>query len=124
MTGEIIDTWCHLSGVMGGPEAVAGSAHHACALWCAAGGIPVGLRAEDGTVYMILKWPGAEKLAGGPAILEVQSHEVTAEGVLHERDGMRYLLVSEVVSDAGITRRNHDEFGVVPGFAIPEEAKP
>ena len=29
--GEIIDTWCYYSGVMGGPDAVVGSAHHTCA---------------------------------------------------------------------------------------------
>ena len=50
VTGEIIDTWCYYSSVMGGPDAVVGSAHHTCALWCSAGGIPVGLLAEDGTV--------------------------------------------------------------------------
>ncbi|MGA9252896.1 MAG: hypothetical protein WBV71_10680, partial [Roseobacter sp.] len=33
VTGEIIDTWCYYSGVMGGPDAVVGSAHHTCALW-------------------------------------------------------------------------------------------
>ena len=35
VTGEMIDTWCYLSGVMGGAEAVVGTAHHACAMWCA-----------------------------------------------------------------------------------------
>ena len=35
--GEIIDTWCYFSGVMGAPESVVGSAHHTCAIWCAAG---------------------------------------------------------------------------------------
>lgn len=59
--GEIIDTWCYFSGVMGGPEAVVGSAHHTCALWCSAGGIPVGLLAPDGTVYMVLKLPGTDR---------------------------------------------------------------
>ena len=39
--GEIIDTWCYISEIMGGSEAVLGSAHHQCAVWCAAGGIPV-----------------------------------------------------------------------------------
>ena len=48
VTGEIIDTWCYYSGVMGGPDSVVGSAHHTCALWCSAGGIPVGLLGEDG----------------------------------------------------------------------------
>ena len=47
VTGEAIDTWCYFSGVMGGADAVVGSAHHTCALWCAAGGIPVGLLAEE-----------------------------------------------------------------------------
>ncbi|MFL4468445.1 hypothetical protein ACERZ8_00635 [Tateyamaria armeniaca] len=37
VTGEIIDTWCYYSGVMGSPDAVVGSAHHTCALWCSAG---------------------------------------------------------------------------------------
>ena len=37
VTGEVIDTWCYFSGVMGGPEAVVGSSHHTCALWCASG---------------------------------------------------------------------------------------
>ena len=47
--GEVIDTWCYFSGVMGGEDAVIGSAHHTCALWCAAGGIPVGVRTEVGS---------------------------------------------------------------------------
>ena len=40
VTGEIMDTWCYYSGVMGGRDAVVGSSHHTCAVWCAAGGIP------------------------------------------------------------------------------------
>ncbi|HUF56054.1 MAG TPA: hypothetical protein VMM55_05770 [Thermohalobaculum sp.] len=49
VTGEMIDTWCYFSGVMGGPDAVVGTAHHTCAVWCAAGGIPVGLLTDDAT---------------------------------------------------------------------------
>ena len=118
VTGEVIDTWCYFSGVMGGPEAVTGSAHHTCALWCAAGGIPVGLLAEDGTVYMVLKWEGNANVAGD-TLLSVQSHEITADGIVHERDGIKYIIVEKVVSDAGITNLNHDDLGVTPGFAIP-----
>ncbi|RMH46131.1 MAG: hypothetical protein D6686_15895 [Alphaproteobacteria bacterium] len=120
VTGEAIDTWCYFSGVMGGPDAVVGSAHHTCALWCAAGGIPVGLLADDGTVYMVLKLPGADDAAGGRGFLAVASHRLTASGMLHERDGIRYIIISEVIEDHGITRRNHEDFGVVPPFAIPE----
>ena len=117
--GEVIDTWCYFSGVMGSPEAVVGSAHHTCALWCAAGGIPVGLLAEDGTVYMVLKWEGNGDVAGD-TLLSVQSHEITADGILHKRDGVNYLIVEKVVADAGITNQNHEDFGVIPGFAIPK----
>lgn len=117
--GEVIDTWCYFSGVMGGPDAVVGSAHHTCALWCAAGGIPVGVLAEDGTVYMVLKWEGNGDVAGD-TLLSVQSHEITADGILHKRDGVNYLIVEKVVADAGITNQNHEDFGVVPGFAIPK----
>ena len=117
--GEIIDTWCYFSGVMGAPESVVGSAHHTCAIWCAAGGIPVGVLAEDGTVYMVLKWQGNGDVTGG-TLLSVQSQEITADGILHKRDGVNYLIVENVVADAGITNLSHEEFGVTPGFAIPK----
>lgn len=124
VSGEMIDSWCYLSGVMGGPEAVTGSAHHTCALWCAAGGIPVGLLGEDGQVYMILQWQGDDDVAGGDAILDVQSDKLVATGRLHERDGMSYIIVSQVVDNTGITNLSHADYGVTPGFAIPEpEAK-
>ncbi len=33
ITGEVIDTWCYITEIMYGE----GTAHHQCALWCAAG---------------------------------------------------------------------------------------
>jgi len=119
VTGEVIDAWCYFSGVMGGPEAAVGSAHHTCALWCAAGGIPVGLLTEDGTVYMLLSFEGADPV-GNEALMDVQSHEITVEGTAYGRDGLNYLVVDRVVADAGITNLNHEDFGPVPPFAIPE----
>ena len=119
--GEIIDTWCYLSGVMGGPDAVVGTAHHTCALWCAAGGIPVGVRAEDGTVYMVLKIKGEDPLAQTDTILEIQSNTILAKGAHYVRDGVNYLVVEKVVSNEGITNKNHEDYGPVPGFAVPEK---
>ncbi len=121
--GEIIDTWCYYSGVMGGPDAVVGTAHHTCALWCSAGGIPVGLLGEDGEVYMVLKIEGDDQSASGDTQLRLASHEVTADGILYRRDGLNYLVVEEVVTDHGITNLSHDIYGPVPGFAIPEPAE-
>jgi hypothetical protein len=124
VTGEIIDTWCYFSGVMGGPDAVQGTAHHTCALWCSAGGIPVGLLAEDGTVYMVMKIEGSAHSAGGDTQLRMASHVVEAEGLLYERDGLNYLIVEEVVSDHDITNNTHLDYGTVPGFVLPEEVLP
>lgn len=121
VTGEAIDTWCYFSGVMGGPDAVVGTAHHTCAMWCAAGGIPVGVLADDGTVYMVMTWQGSPEIADGTAMLDVQSHRITAEGTLYERDGINYLMVAEVVADEGIVNPTHGDFGFVPGFVLPDQ---
>ncbi|WP_299830179.1 hypothetical protein [uncultured Roseobacter sp.] len=120
VTGEIIDTWCYYSGVMGGPDAVVGSAHHTCALWCSAGGIPVGLLAEDGTVYTVLKIAQDAGSASGSTQLSLAAHTVTADGMLYERDGLKYLVVSEVVSDMDIVNPTHEDYGTVPPFSFPE----
>lgn len=119
VTGEIIDTWCYFSGVMGGPEAVVGSAHHTCALWCAAGGIPVGLLTDEGEVYMVLKL-ASDDVVGSNTMLELQSDRIVADGLVYERDGLKYLVVEEVVSNEGITNLNHEDYGPVPPFAIPD----
>ena len=121
--GEIIDTWCYYSGVMGGPDAVVGSAHHTCALWCSAAGIPIGLLAEDGTVYTILKLGPQDDATGGDTALRLASHSVTADGMVYERDGLKYIVVENVVEDHGITNLSHEDYDIVPPFALPEPAK-
>lgn len=118
--GEIIDTWCYFSGVMGGPEAVVGSSHHVCAMWCAAGGIPVGLLTEEGEVYMILKLAGEEKVTGGDTVLDLQSDVIRADGLLYERDGIKYLVVESVLANEGILKRTHEEYGAIPPMAFPD----
>ncbi|MBD3664306.1 hypothetical protein [Sulfitobacter aestuariivivens] len=120
VTGEIIDTWCYYSGVMGGPDAVVGSAHHTCALWCSASGIPIGLLTEDGTVYTILKLGAQDNATGGDTALRLASHTVTADGMHYARDGINYIVVEEVVEDLGIVNLTHEDYDVVPSFAIPE----
>ena len=121
--GEIIDTWCYFSGVMGGPDSVVGSAHHTCALWCAAGGIPVGVLAEDGTVYMVLKYEGDDNVTGGDTILEVQSDLISADGLLYQRDGINYLVVEKVTANEGLVNLSHEDYDVIPPFAIPKPKK-
>jgi len=110
VTGEIIDSWCYLTEIMY-PE---GSAHHECALWCAAGGVPVGLRADDGTVYIILKIGDEATSVANPRLMKIQSHEVSVEGDVFMRDGFNYLVIDRVANDAGIVNLTHDDYGIQP----------
>ena len=110
VTGEVIDSWCYITEIMF-PE---GSAHHQCAIWCAAGGIPVGILGADGQIYMVLKVNQDSTNVANPAILKIQSHQVTVDGDLYVRDGINYLVVNQVVADAGIVNVNHEEWGIQP----------
>ncbi len=110
VTGEVIDTWCYITQIMY-PE---GTAHHQCALWCAAGGIPVGIKGDDGKVYLLLKIGDDATSVANPAVLRIQTHRVSVDANLIERDGMNYLLVDRVVRDDGIVNLTHDEYGIQP----------
>ncbi len=110
LTGEIIDSWCYITEIM----YAEGSAHHQCALWCAAGGVPVGILGEDGQVYMVLKLGQDDTSVANPAILRIQSHRVTVDGSVYERDGIKYIVVNKVVDDSGIVNLTHDEYGIQP----------
>lgn len=118
--GEMIDSWCYFSGVMGSPETTLGTAHYTCAMWCAKGGIPVGLLTDDGTVYMVLKINNDDATASGDTVLRLASHEIVADGIVFERDGLNYIIIDKVVEDHGVTNLTHKEYGAVPPFAIPD----
>ena len=110
ITGEVIDSWCYLTEIMY-PE---GTAHHLCAIWCAAGGIPVGILADDGTVYIVLKFVGDATSVANPAVMAIQSHRVRVEGDLYPRDGINYLVVTRILGDEGVVKLTHDEYGIQP----------
>ena len=121
ITGEVMDTWCYTSEIMGGSDAVLGSAHHQCAVWCAAGGIPVGILSDDGQVYMVLKLGDDDTSNANPKILEIQSDHVTVDGELYKRDGINYLLIDQIVSNDGIVNKSHEDYGVIPAFGVPKQ---
>ncbi len=121
--GEMIDTWCYFSGVMGDTDATRGTSHHTCALWCAAGGIPVGLRTDDGEVYMVLKFEGEDALEETDTMMEIQSDIITARGKHYLRDGVNYIVVEKVVANDGITYMSHEDYDFVPPFAKPKKKK-
>lgn len=108
--GELIDTWCYITEIM----YAEGTAHHQCAVWCAVGGIPVSIKGSDGKVYVILKVEGDDTNVASPSLLTIQSHEVKVSGDLYQRDGVNYLLVTQVADDKGIVNLTHEDYGVQP----------
>ena len=110
VTGEIIDSWCYLSEIM----YAQGSAHHQCAIWCARGGVPVGILGEDEKVYVVLMVQSDPAVLESQGIMKVQTNKVTVEGNLYERDSVNYLAIDKIVDNAGIVNDNHDEFDIQP----------
>jgi hypothetical protein len=109
VTGEIVDTWCYVSEIMYGQ----GTAHHQCAIWCAVGGIPVSIKDAKGEVFIILRIE-QEDPVDNPRVIKIQTHNVTVDGDLYERDGVKYLIVTKVADDNGIINLTHEEYGVQP----------
>ena len=110
VTGEVIDTWCYVTEIM----YAEGTAHHQCAVWCAIGGIPVSVLGEDGNVYVVLRVEEDDTSVANPRLLTVQSHQVTVDGDLFERDGVKYLVVTQVADDKGVVNLTHEEYGIMP----------
>jgi hypothetical protein len=111
VTGEIIDSWCQISNIMG---VGVGTAHHQCAIWCAVGGVPIGIQGEDGKAYILLKVEDKDDVVANPTMVDIQTDRITADADYYERDGVNYLVVTKIVSDEGIVTLNHKEFGIVP----------
>ena len=120
ITGEVMDTWCYVSQIMGGSDFVVGTTHHVCAVWCAAGGIPVGLLDKnDGKIYMIMGVGENTNSVANEALLDVQSHEITVEGTTYELDGINYIMVENIIEDKGVTNLTHEIVGILPAEAKP-----
>ena len=110
VTGEVIDPWCYLSEIMW----ATGSAHHQCAIWCARGGIPVGILGDDEQVYIVLMVENDADVIGNHGILRMQTNQVVVEGDLYERDSIKYLAIDTIIDDHGIVNYTHEEFDIQP----------
>jgi hypothetical protein len=110
VTGELVDTFCTVSEIM----FASGTAHYQCAVWCAVGGIPVSIKAADGSLYMIIRIEEDDQSSANPRLVRIQAHEVTAEGELISRDGVNYILVTTVADDKGVVKLTHEEHGIQP----------
>ena len=107
--------------IVGGSDFVIGTTHHVCAVWCAAGGIPVGLLDKsDGKIYMILSVGDNTNSVANEELLDIQSHEITVQGTAYELDGINYLTISNIVEDKGVINETHKIVGILPAEANPQ----
>lgn len=85
--GEVLDLTCYISQNLSGPE------HAECARVCIRSGMPVGIKAHDGTVYLLTAEPGHSVNA---ELADYAAKVVTIKGQETVRDGFAQIQVKEI----------------------------
>lgn len=89
--GEIIDSKCYLTGMMGGK----GEEHKDCAIACIKGGLPVAILEEKtGKVYVVVPVKGQK--GANEALLQYAAETVTLKGMFIEKGGTKLFAYNSV----------------------------
>lgn len=84
--GEVIDMVCYLD------HGAMGAKHADCAKTCITSGLPVGLKAEDGKVYLLV----GEHKPINSSLAALAAKTVTVKGKLVTRDGISMIENAEI----------------------------
>ena len=87
VTGEVLDMTCYIAYNLSGPD------HAECARICIKNGAPVGIKAQDGKVYLLTGEPGQSVNA---ELADYAAKTVTIKGKQIMRDGFAQLQVEEI----------------------------
>ena len=87
VTGEVLDMTCYIAYHLSGPN------HAECARVCIRNGLPVGIKAHDGKVYLLTGEPGHSVNA---ELADYAAKIVTIKGKQTRRDGFAQLQVEEI----------------------------
>ena len=85
--GEVIDMVCYLD------HGATGAKHADCAKMCIDNGLPVGLKSEDGKVYLIV----GEHKTLNKELSQYAAKTISVRGKLVSRDGIQMLENAEIV---------------------------
>lgn len=85
--GEIVDMACYLD------HGATGAKHAQCAKTCITSGLPVGLKAEDGKLYLLV----GEHKPINATLADAAAKTVTVKGKLVSRDGISMIENAEIV---------------------------
>ncbi len=84
--GEVLDMTCYIAHHLSGPQ------HAECAKKCIRKGLPVGIKGEDGKIYLLV----GEKEAVNAELADYAAKTVTIRGKETKRDGFALLQVEEI----------------------------
>src|SRR4029434_3434747 len=84
--GEVLDMTCYIAHNLSGPQ------HAECAKTCIRKGLPVGIKGEDGKVYLLV----GEKQAVNAELADYAAKTVTIRGKETMRDGFALLQVEAI----------------------------
>ena len=84
--GEVLDMTCYIAHNLSGPQ------HAECAKTCIRKGLPVGIKGEDGKVYLLV----GQKQAVNAELADYAAKTVTIRGKKTMRDGFALLQVEEI----------------------------
>jgi hypothetical protein len=87
VTGEVLDMTCYIAYNLSGPD------HAQCARVCIRNGLPVGIKAQDGKVYLLTGEPGYSVNA---ELADYAAKIVTIKGKQTVRGGFAQLQVEEI----------------------------
>jgi hypothetical protein len=87
VTGEVLDMTCYIASNLSGPD------HAKCAGDCIRSGLPAGIKAQDGKVYLLTGGPGHSINA---ELAEYAGKTLTIKGRQTVRDGFAQLQVEEI----------------------------
>jgi hypothetical protein len=109
VTGEVIDIACYFADGSSGPE------HAACARACISSGLPVGLKAKDGTVYVLIgrqeppsPEPAAKHESLNAQLAPLAAKIVTISGTIVRRDGVNVIEDAEVGTQEALGEQSPD----------------
>ena len=84
--GEVLDMTCYIAHHLSGPQ------HAECAKKCIRKGLPVGIKGEDGKIYLLV----GEEQAVNAELADYAAKTVTIRGKETKRDGFALLQVEEI----------------------------
>lgn len=85
--GEIVDLACYLD------HGAQGEKHAGCAQKCISSGLPVGIKTDDGKLYLVI----GEHKPMNDELAQYAAQTITLKGKVRSRDGVNLLENAEIV---------------------------